>query len=103
MFTGDEGNIIYKEEAVALTALYRETHGSRFLGQFFGKDKIKELIEDCGNEFVGIRIYNSQTDDGRQGFVLVGVKADENDLYERKMLAQGPQCPNCCAPSSPLN
>ncbi|GAA3944791.1 hypothetical protein [Hymenobacter algoricola] len=103
MFTGDEGTIIYESEAVPLTAMYREEHGSSFKAQFFGKDKIKELIDSCGDQYIGLRIYNAQGDDGFRGFVLVGVKADENDLYEQKMLASGPACPPSCAPSSPLN
>ncbi|UOQ74577.1 hypothetical protein [Hymenobacter cellulosilyticus] len=102
-FTGNEGDIIYQATAEPMTRAYREQKGTEFKAQFFGKNQLKQIIDDAGSEYVGIRIYNALDDAGNQSFVLVAVKADENDLYENKMLANGPACPPCCAPDSPLN
>ncbi|TGE29669.1 hypothetical protein [Hymenobacter metallicola] len=102
-FTGDEGEIIYQSTAVPMTRAYRDEKGTTFKGQFFGKNKLKEVLDDAGSEYVGIRIYNALDESGNTCFVITAVKADENDLYENKLLANGPSCPPCCAPDSPLN
>jgi len=102
-FDGSEGTIIDKDQAAPMTTAYQEAHPGEFRAQFFGKDKLKELVADCGAEYVGIRIYNALDDAGNQSFVIVGVKADENDMYDKAILATGPSCPPCCAPASPLN
>ena len=104
-FDGNEGTIVNETVAASLTHNYNECPDDSkpvFKGQFFGKNKLKALMDDCGSEFVGIRIYNAIDDNGQGGFVLVGVKSDMGDLYERVMLATGPTCPNCCAADSPL-
>lgn len=105
VFDGNEGSIVTETVAAGMTHNYREWPDDSkpvFNGQFFGKNKIKDLIDDCGSEFMGIRIYNAIDDNGAPGFVLVGVKADENDLTDKIMLASGPACPTCCASDSSL-
>lgn len=104
-FDGNEGSVIPLSTAEDMTQRYQEWPADSkpvFNGQFFGKNKLKELIDDCGSEYVGIRIYNSIDDNDTPGFVIVGVKADQNDMYENKILASGPNCPSCCASASPL-
>ncbi|TGE16766.1 hypothetical protein [Hymenobacter elongatus] len=106
VFDGNEGTIVTVTAAAAVTHNYNECPDDSkpvFKGQFFGKNKLKDLIDDCGSEFIGIRIYNAMDANGEGGFVLVGVKADQNDLYDNIILADGPSCPPCCAPNSPLN
>ena len=105
-FDGNEGSIVSTTVAAGMTHNYNECPDDSkpvFKGQFFGKNKLKELMDDCGSDFNGLRIYNSMTDGGEGGFVVVGVKADQNDMYENIILASGPTGPNCCAASSPLN
>ncbi|SHJ05268.1 hypothetical protein SAMN02745146_2128 [Hymenobacter daecheongensis DSM 21074] len=98
-----DGEFIDLETAKADTARYRAEPGAMaFKAQFFGKDNIQAIFNedpDC----LGVRIYNSVDADGNKGFILVGAVADESDLYEGKLLANGPDCPTCCAANSPLN
>lgn len=99
-----DGEFIDLDVAVRDTRRYRAQPGATaFKAQFFGKDRINALLNEPG--CVGIRIYNSVDALGRKGFVLVGAKADESDLYlePNQLLATGPACPPCCAPGSPLN
>ncbi|MCB2377679.1 hypothetical protein LGH70_08810 [Hymenobacter sp. BT635] len=105
-FDGNEGTIVNQTTAAGMTHNYRECPDDTkpvYNAQFFGALKLKALMDDCGDDFMGLRIYNGIDESGNPTLVLVGVKADQNDMYERIMLASGPRCPNCCDSSSPLN
>ncbi|MBC6988430.1 MULTISPECIES: hypothetical protein [Hymenobacter] len=118
-FDGTEGSFTHKQHAASLTKKHRTDHPESISSQFFGKEKLLHLLNhpDC----VGIRIYNSKSDEGQHGFVVVGVNAEEKDLLhhpegaERSValaapaeatsliLVNGPCCPPSCATENELN
>lgn len=100
-FTGNENHSITLEEASKLTANYRKSAGSGArLAGFFGKTTIEKLLEQEG--CVGLRVYYAQDDEGTPEMVLVGAKADEDDIIgiiaERVV-----PCPPNCGTANPLN
>lgn len=104
-FDGNEGAIVNTKAAVPLTRAYSQQASEAqpaFKAQFFGKNMIQKLLDDCGAECAGIRIYNAADANGTTGFVLVGVTADGTDMHENMMLADGPTCPPNCTADSPL-
>lgn len=99
-FTGNEPHNISLQDAVRFTATYREEHGGGFLGGFFGKEAIKDILNqaDC----VGIRIYNAIDNDNNRTFVVVGVTADNEDLTGGELAEYMNGCPPDCPDASPL-
>ena len=101
-FTGKENHSISLIDASKLTLTFRKSNtvGAR-IGGFFGKDTIQEILgqPDC----VGIRYYYGLDDDGEKVLVLVGVNADENDLYEGILAEIAKPCPPRCPTKNPLN
>jgi hypothetical protein len=51
---------------------------------------------------VGIRIYHGIDDNNKACLILVGVDADENDLYNGYIAERGVSCPPYCGSGSPL-
>lgn len=100
-FTGNEDHSIDLQDAVNLTANYRNSTGTdAFLASYFGKTALVKLLNQSG--CVGIRIYNAKTAAGESKFVIVGVNANGEDLTGGDLLEFGTGCPPFCAPSSPL-
>ena len=99
-FTGNEDHSISLNDATGFTARYRETMGTDFLGGFFGKSAISEILNQTG--CVGIRIYNAIDDKGENCYVLVGADSDENDMYDGKLAEVSLGCPPKCPEESPL-
>ena len=102
MFTGNENHDITLDEASAMTKLYRQSvpSGSR-KGGFFGRDAIEALLAqtDC----VGIRYYHGIDSRGEPVIILVGVVANEDDLYAGDLLEFAIPCPNQCGANNALN
>jgi hypothetical protein len=103
-FTGHEDHDISLLDAATMTANFRSTQtGSSYIkAEFFGKDAIAAILnqDDC----VGIRIYYALDDAGVPKLVIVGVNADEDDLYDGLIAERGSVCPPACANNnSPLN
>ena len=97
-----DGEFISLKVAQEATKRYRAQVDSTFKGQFFGKDQINQIFNE-NPDCLGVRIYNAIDGDGKRGFILVGAVANDGDLYEDLLLANGPTCPGCCAIGSPLN
>ncbi len=100
-FTGREDHHVTLAEATAWTANYRNNNPGEVKGYFYGKDAITAILAQTN--CVGIRIYNAINDRDEKVLVLVGVKADESDMYTGVMAERGISCPPMCPPSSPLN
>ena len=101
-FNGDEGTVVSLDDASRWTANYRRTIDSgEITAQFVGKNKLLEILEqdDC----VGVRIYYGIGDDGKKNLVLVGAKADENDMEEGIIVEKLSPCPPLCPSRNPLN
>ncbi len=100
-FTGNEDHNIPLTTAAAWTKNYRDANPSQVKGHYFGKEAIADILDqaDC----VGIRIYYALDDTGKKQLVVVGVKSDENDLYNGLLADRSIQCPPNCGISNPLN
>ncbi len=98
MFDGNEGTVISKATASAMNAAWRAKHKGEVKGVFYGKNKLKDILDqtDC----VGIRIYFSELPTGKLTAVLVGAKADTSDMENGIIIDMGIDCPNDCTPST---
>lgn len=99
-FDGTEGAKITLAEGAALTKEYRSRNTSAIKARFFGKDILRQLIDQEG--CMGIRMYYGQDEDGNSQLVLVGADSDENDMLDLVADASVP-CPNYCSSPNPLN
>ena len=100
-FTGEEDHSISLEDASKLTANYRKSAGKDTIkAGFFGKATINKIIDqkDC----VGIRIYYGQQEDGKPNLVLVGAKANEDDILDGVIAERQVPCPPNCAAANEL-
>ena len=93
-FTGNEDHSISLNDATNFTAKYRESMGTDFLGAYFGKSAISDILDQTG--CVGIRIYNAIDGDDNNCYVLVGVAADEKDMSDGVLAESSVGCPPNC-------
>jgi hypothetical protein len=100
-FTGNENHDIPLATAAEWTKNYRDDNPGETKGHFFGKDAITEILgqADC----VGIRIYYAINDDGDKQLIVVGVKANQDDLYNGLLAERSYNCPPVCGADNPLN
>jgi hypothetical protein len=98
-FNGSEGTFIDLNEGAGLTKSYRNNHRNKKIAQFFGKDKLLELLNQT--DAVGIRIYFGERD-GDIELVLVASDKNENDIIG-KILDLGLNCPTNCSSRNALN
>jgi hypothetical protein len=100
-FNGNEDHRINLDEAIELTKNFRKSvFPGDLLAGFFGKATLQRMLNQDG--CVGIRIYYGLTTDKKPSFVLVGVNADEEDLYQGELAEYATPCPPFCDPHSPL-
>ncbi len=100
-FTGREDHSISLATAAAWTLKYRTANPGAVLAAFYGKDAIQAILNQAN--CVGIRIYYALDDNGAKQLIIVGVKADENDLYNGLLAERGIICPPFCGGGNPLN
>ncbi|MBL0341323.1 MAG: hypothetical protein IPP71_10515 [Bacteroidetes bacterium] len=102
MPTGHENHYISLAEAATMTARFREsiTPGNKIAG-YFGGDAIREILDQDG--CVGMRYYYGLNSDEKPVLILVGVTADNDDLYQGKLAEMSLPCPDYCATDNPLN
>lgn len=100
-FTGQEDHQIPLATAAEWTKNYRTANPSQTKGHFFGKEYIQSILaqENC----VGIRIYYALDENGAKQLILVGVDANENDLYQGIIAERSFKCPPFCGVNNPLN
>ncbi len=99
-FDGTEGGAITLAEGATLTKEYRSRNSSAIKARFFGKDILRQLLDQEG--CMGIRIYYGQDGDGNNQLVLVGADSDENDMLDLVADTSVP-CPNLCSSPNALN
>jgi hypothetical protein len=99
-FNGTEGAQITLREATEWTANYRNSDSGSVNAHFFGKDHITSILNQTGCK--GIRMYHGIDSDGNPCLILVGVDADEKDLYNGYIAERGVSCPPYCGSGSPL-
>lgn len=100
-FTGQEDHQIPLATAAEWTKNYRTANPAQTKGHFFGKEYIQSILaqENC----VGIRIYYALDENGAKQLILVGVDANENDLYQGIIAERSFKCPPFCGVNNPLN
>ncbi len=101
-FNGTEGSFVTLREASDWTANYRATISSgEIIAHFFGAEKIKDLLDQTN--CVGIRIYYGIDENGKKNLILVGAKANEDDMTSGLILDRSISCPAFCGNSNGLN
>ncbi|HBW85311.1 MAG TPA: hypothetical protein DEF82_00755 [Crocinitomicaceae bacterium] len=101
-FNGDEGSVVTLAEASCWTANYRRTIPTgEIISQFVGRNKLMEILNQ--DECIGVRIYYGVGDDGKKNLILVGAKADENDMEQGVIVERVIPCPPKCPRKNPLN
>ncbi len=106
MFTGNEDHSISLQDAAALTGKFRQIlmpllGGKK--GEYFSQAAINSLLSQEG--VVGIRIYLGLSDDliPLPKLVLVGVKANGDDVVAGEIVENGTFCPPSCGSINILN
>lgn len=102
MFTGNEDQRVSLDEARHMTKDYRDANAGSVLvlGHYFGKKILMDILaqETC----VGVRTYYALKE-GKKELVIVGVDANENDLYQGIIGDRTYPCPPRCGDGNPLN
>lgn len=101
-FTGNEDHNIPLATAAEWTKNYRDVNPSGVtLGHFFGKEAITAILAQ--SNCVGIRMYYALDENGAKQLILVGVTADENDMFNGLLAERSFKCPPICGINNPLN
>ena len=101
-FTGHENHSITLNEAAILTRNYRNSvPAGATLSGYFSRDGLSKILDQSG--CVGVRIYYAKSNGGAPLFVLVGAKADGDDLYKGELAEHSIDCPPICPTSNPLS
>ena len=94
-FTGNEEHVVSFEEAKELKGNYQESAGVEdILAFYYGKTFLLSVLNQQG--CVGIRVYNGRKEDGKHELVIVGVKADGDDITDGIMGDRSFPCPPHC-------
>jgi len=97
-FNPNQDHSISLAAAAAMTKEYRDANPGALLGGFFGKDAIQAILDqpDC----VGIRYYYA-LDSGAPTLVLVGAKANQDDMVNGELADSAlPDPPNSSTPNA---
>lgn len=101
-FNGAEGEMINPETAKRWVENYQRREPAGVKAEYFGGDKIKELLSQEG--CVGLRIYYANDDYEGWRMILVGVDKDGRNLGpiagdgKGMLLDGGLPCPPFCPP-----
>jgi hypothetical protein len=100
-FTGSEDHDISLSTASEWTQNYRDANPGEIKGHYFGKDAIIALLgqTDC----VGLRIYYALNETDEKELIVVGVKENQDDLYDGNLCERSFKCPPFCGSANPLN
>jgi hypothetical protein len=116
-------HLISLDEAIAMTALYRQQMNTILATQYqgqnilpvcetFDKAAFDSLLAETG--CTAVRIYYGMSDDLKIHAVIVGVNSNNEDILpsaagtletdsDPLILEEATRCPDDCPPSSPLN
>lgn len=100
-FTGHENHSITLAEAAEMTKNFRDQKATQPLGGFFGKDAIEAILNQ--EECVGLRYYNAENAKGELTIVLVGVKANMDDMFNGVLAEFSRPTPTYSGVKNPLN
>lgn len=101
-FDGNEGCTISLSQAAEWTENYRDEAGSGATkAHFFGRNTIQDILDQSDCE--GIRIYYGIDGDGAKQLILVGAKANEDDITSGLVIDCSKPCPPHCGRANDLN
>jgi hypothetical protein len=103
VLTVNDGTFVTLEEGADYTAAYREQFADPkdiIKGLFVGTNKVNALLAQEG--VVGIRIYFGVNGDGVPNLVVVGAKANGDDVTDLIVERLKP-CPPVCGSGNALN
>jgi hypothetical protein len=101
-FNGKEGTVISLSTASGWTANYRNQMGMTDpKGHFFGMERFNEILAQTG--CIGIRIYHGIDDNGQKVLIMVGAKANEDDIDNGIIVDKAVRCPPYCGRANNLN
>ena len=89
------------EAAAAMTRQFRSKSPAGAKAGAFHADQVRELLEQKG--CVALRVYNATNEKGEDGFVIVGVDENDQDMTGGVLLEFSYLCPPFCATGSALN
>lgn len=99
-FDGTEGSQITLLLGGDMTGRYRDNNPGELKGHFFGKDILKQILNQEG--CMGIRMYYAEDSKGVKALVIVGADSSENDMTDLVADLSMP-CPSRCGSSNALN
>lgn len=113
-FNGKEGRPITLGTAKRWTKRYRDDNPGAVKAHFFGKDNILKILQESGDECMGLRIYYGIDDDGNKKLLLVGATSNQNNILPKEDGKDAPagsiyddtkDCPPYCPtdPNDPLS
>ena len=98
-FNPNQDHSISLAAAAAMTKDYRDNNPGALVGGFFGKDALQAILDQP--ECVGIRYYYALDSNDDPTLVLVGAKANEDDIVNGELAdAALPDPPNSSSPNA---
>ncbi len=98
-FNPNQNHSISLAAAAAMTKDYRDNNPGALVGGFFGKDALQAILDQP--ECVGIRYYYALDSNDDPTLVLVGAKANEDDIVNGELAdAALPDPPNSSSPNA---
>jgi len=102
MFTGNEDHSITLEEASDVTSRYKLSVGALGMkGGYFSKSALQAVLNQ--QDVVGVRFYYGISLTFSPVMVVVGVKANGDDVVNGLVLDKALMCPPNCGSISILN
>ena len=95
------GSIITLADGSTMTASFRRNFPNATKAVYYTSNVFSDIMSQKG--CVGIRVYNAVDANGNMTNVLVGVDANDNDMYNGKVYENGTRCPPKCSINNPLN
>ncbi len=95
------GTFITKQDGKTMVDAYQNQYPTEKKAHMYDKGLVQQILDqqDCD----GIRIYHGKQSSGDQCLVIVGVKANGDDMTDGLILEFGSPCPDNCPTSSYFN
>ncbi len=101
-FDGSEGSPISLQDGADWTANFRRQFPSwGCKAHFFGKEILNDILDQEG--CVGIRMYYGINNLEENVLILVGAKANEDDMVNGIIADKSVKCPPFCGTNNELN
>jgi hypothetical protein len=89
-------------EAAEFTRSYRDSvPAGSILGGLFNAEAVQNILRQPG--CAGLRYYYGRNTSGKPVLILVGVTAENEDIYNGVLAEMSWPCPDYCSSANPLN